>query len=81
MNYSKVYLCRVFKKLKNTAPIGYFIQLKIEKARTIIQECPAMTLADVADSLGFYDVYYFSKVFKRVTGQPPSAVRGRVRRS
>jgi AraC-like DNA-binding protein len=81
MNYSKVHLCRIFKKLKHTTPIGYFIQLKIEKAQSIIKECPALTLADIADSLGFKDVYYFSKVFKRVTGQTPSAVRELVRRS
>jgi AraC-like DNA-binding protein len=75
MNYSKVHLCRIFKKLKHTTPIGYFIQLKIEKAQRIIQECPDLTLADIANSLGFDDVYYFSKVFKRVTGRTPSAVR------
>ena len=81
MNYSKVHLCRIFKKQKHTTPIGYFIQLKIEKAQKIILECPALTLADIADSLGFDDVYYFSKVFKRVTGQTPSAVRERARQS
>ncbi len=75
MNYSKVYLCRVFKTQKNMTPIDYFIQLKIERARTIIQECPSMSIRDIANSLGFNDVYYFSKVFKRITGRPPTAVR------
>lgn len=75
MNYSKAYLCRVFKKQKNLTPIDYFIHLKIERAKTIIQECPSMSVKDIAISLGFNDTYYFSKVFKRVTGHPPTAVR------
>jgi two-component system response regulator YesN len=78
MNYSKAYLCRVFKKQKNLTPIDYFIHLKIERAKTIIQECPTMSVKDIANSLGFNDTYYFSKVFKRVTGRPPTAVRGHV---
>lgn len=75
MNYSKAYLCRVFKKQKNLTPIDYFIHLKIERAKTIIQECPSMSVKEIADSLGFNDTYYFSKVFKRITGRPPTAVR------
>jgi AraC-like DNA-binding protein len=79
MNYSKVYLCRIFKKLKSTTPIDYFIQLKMEKANSLFREYPAMSIKDVADSLGFNDVYYFSKVFKRVTGLTPSASREQAR--
>lgn len=78
MNYSKAYLCRVFKKQKNMTPIDYFIHLKIERAKMIIQECPSMSVKDIANSLGFNDTYYFSKVFKRITGQPPTAVREHV---
>ena len=75
MNYSKVYLCRIFKKLKNTSPIDYFIQMKIEKASELLQECPAMSVKDVAESLGFSDSYYFSKVYKRITGLAPSVAK------
>ncbi|MNO49217.1 putative response regulatory protein [compost metagenome] len=78
MNYSKAYLCRVFKKQTNLTPIDYFIHLKIERAKTIIQECPSMSVKDIANSLGFNDTYYFSKVFKRITGRPPTAVREHV---
>ncbi len=59
MNYSKVYLCRIFKKMKNASPIDYFIQLKIEKASALFHECPGMSMKDVAESLGFSDSYYF----------------------
>lgn len=75
MNYSKVHLCRIFRKQRNTTPIDYFIQLKIERAKMLVEECPSMPIKDIASSLGFNDVYYFSKVFKRITGQPPRAAR------
>ncbi len=77
MNYSKVYLCRLFKSMKNTSPIDYFIQLKIEKAKSLFRECPSMSIKDVSESLGFSDSYYFSKVFKRITGLTPSAAKAK----
>jgi YesN/AraC family two-component response regulator len=76
MNYSKVYLCRVFKKIKGMTPIDYFIRLKIEKARQLLGQYPALPMKDIAASLGFSDVYYFSKAFKRITGFSPSNFRG-----
>lgn len=69
---SKVYLCRVFKKYKNTTPIDYFTHLKIERAKTMLKSYPGISLREVADSLGFNDSYYFSKVFKRIVGASPS---------
>lgn len=75
VNYSKVYLCRVFKKAKNSTPMDYFLQLKMERAKTLLAQCPSIPMKDIAESLGFSDVYYFSKVFKRIAGYPPSKVR------
>lgn len=75
MNYSKVYLCRIFKKLKNTTPIDYYIQMKMQRAKNLVQDYPSMPIKDIANSLGFHDVYYFSKVFKRIVGIPPSVAR------
>ena len=73
---SKVYICRVFKKYKNTTPIDYFTRLKISRARKMLQDFPNLSLREISDSLGFNDAYYFSKVFKRITGFSPSEMRG-----
>lgn len=75
MGLSKVYLCRIFKKQKDMTPIDYFTRLKIDRARELIVEHPTMPLREISDALGFNDTYYFSKVFKRVTGVPPSELR------
>lgn len=72
---SKVYICRIFKKFQNTTPIDYFTRLKIAKASELIAEFPGLSLREISDSLGFNDVYYFSKVFKKITGSSPSNMR------
>lgn len=72
---SKVYICRVFKKYKNTTPIDYFTRLKISKAQKMLHDFPNLSLREISDSLGFNDAYYFSKVFKRITGSTPSEMR------
>lgn len=73
--FSKVYICRVFKKFKNTTPIDYFTRLKIARAQEMLTEFPGLSLREISDSLGFNDVYYFSKVFKRIVGCSPSEMR------
>lgn len=72
---SKVYICRIFKKFQNTTPMDFFTRLKIARAKELLADFPGMSLREIADSLGFNDVYYFSKVFKRITGAPPSEMR------
>lgn len=75
IGFSKVYICRIFKKEKNTTPIDYFTRLKIDRAGKLLKEYPNLSLREISDSLGFNDVYYFSKVFKRITGKSPSELR------
>lgn len=81
LNVSKVYLCRVFKKYKNVTPMDYFNRMKIHHACELIREFPSLQLAEISDKLGFNDVYYFSKVFKRITGIAPSSYRKENRNS
>lgn len=75
MNVSKVYLCRIFKKYKNISPIDYFNRLKIERACELLRRFSSLPLQEISDTLGFNDVYYFSKVFKKITGISPSGYR------
>ena len=74
---SKVYLCRVFKKYKNMTPIDYFNRLKIDRAAQMLIQFPKMPLREIASELGFNDIYYFSKVFKRISGSTPTEIRSR----
>jgi YesN/AraC family two-component response regulator len=61
--------------------MDYFNRMKIHHACELIREFPSLQLAEISDKLGFNDVYYFSKVFKRITGIAPSSYRKENRNS
>ncbi len=52
-------------------PITYFIQLKIAEAKRLICES-SFNFSQIAESLGYNSVHYFSSQFKKETGQTPS---------
>lgn len=47
--------------------------LRIEKAKHLLLECPDLSLAEIASHCGFPDYNYFITVFKRIVGMPPKA--------
>jgi Response regulator containing CheY-like receiver domain and AraC-type DNA-binding domain len=69
------YLSRVFKRVKGISPNDYIINLRIEKSKELLMMDPPAILSDIAETVGFNDRYYFSKVFKSVTGKTPSEFR------
>ncbi len=55
----------------NTAPIEYFIGLKMSEAKRLFEESN-LNVSQIADYLGFSSIHYFSKLFKRKCGVSPS---------
>ena len=46
--------------------------LKVQRAKQqILQNKSVMTINEIAEDCGFEDHYYFSRVFKKVTGLSP----------
>ena len=62
---------RIFKDYTGLPPYQYFLQIKINKAKTLLQE-QRYTVKEVAHMLAFENQYYFSRLFKRKTGIAPS---------
>ncbi|RXZ78513.1 helix-turn-helix domain-containing protein [Paenibacillaceae bacterium] len=71
---SSSYLSRLFKKQLGTTPNEYLIQVRIEHASRLLTETKA-PLQEISASIGYLDVYYFSRVFKKQTGVPPLRFR------
>jgi two-component system response regulator YesN len=70
--YNETYLSHVFKLIKGITPNKYVTRLRIDKAKECMAACPGIALKKVASMVGYDDAFYFSRVFKDVTGQSPT---------
>ena len=69
---SQTYMSRLFRKFKKMSFSEYITSLKVDKAKQIISINPDIAVKDVAELVGFNDPFYFSRVFRSITGVPPS---------
>ena len=65
-------LSRSFKEVSEDTPINYLINFRLEKAKSIMQSNPSVSIKEVAKSVGYDDSLYFSKLFKKRFGESPS---------
>lgn len=69
---SQTYLSRLFRRHEGLSFNDYLTRVRIEAAKRLMSENPAMPLKEVAALSGYQDQFYFSRVFKAEVGQPPS---------
>ena len=67
----KSYLSQAFKAQTERSVMDYFIALKIERAKELLEE-GKMNVTQVSESLGFSSVHHFTRSFKNHTGYSPS---------
>ncbi len=77
LNISSGHLSNTFKKLTGTTLSDYIAQVKIQHAMELI-DTHQYLMYEISDKLGFDNPYYFSKVFKKVTGISPREHENRV---
>lgn len=65
--YNSSYLSTVFRNETGVNTIDYINRLKVEKVKTMIED-GELTFAEMAEKVGFKNVYYLYRVFKRYTG-------------
>jgi AraC-like DNA-binding protein len=78
--YSVDHFSRVFLKVTGRRPQDYAIEARIGRARQLLGESD-LTIGMIAEALGFQDIFYFSRQFRRQTGQTPTEFRRGLRRA
>lgn len=69
---SPSYMSKSFKRIMGISLVDYINTMKIERAKEMMGEGRDDRIADIALALGFSNIYYFSKVFRKVEGVPPT---------
>jgi AraC-like DNA-binding protein len=72
----RTYFSRQFNRVFGISPARYVQRRRIEHAQELLLNTD-LTLDQLAERLGFTDGFHLSRMFKRVTGLPPSQFRRR----
>jgi AraC-like DNA-binding protein len=68
------YVTTIFKEVTGQSPIDYVHHHRVSVASDLLLHSD-MNIRDISDYLGFCEPAYFNRIFKKVTGVPPSALQ------
>ncbi|MGP3784612.1 helix-turn-helix domain-containing protein [Paenibacillus sp. 1A_MP2] len=77
-NYSIQYLSKQFKLRTGRSPIEYVIQARMAKAKELMIRTDA-TAQEIASSVGYSDVFYFTRLFKKQVGMTPGQYKKKMK--
>ncbi len=77
LGYHRTHLCKLFKQSTGVSPMQYLLKIRMRRAEYLLST--SMTIEQVASSVGFGDALYFSKKFRKWSGQSPSEYRQTLR--
>lgn len=69
LNYS--YLSATFKNLTGHSIVEAHAKLRMNKAIHLMRST-SMNISEISERLGYRNPFYFSRVFKKILGEPPS---------
>lgn len=81
LGVSEATLRRRFRSATGTSLKRFHNELRVRMAMELMESNRRLTLKELAEHLGFYDQFHFSKTFKTVTGSSPREYRARERRA
>jgi AraC-like DNA-binding protein len=72
--YSPDHFTRVFKSVMGQSPQAFAVLTRIDRARQLLAET-SLSVSQIAQMLGYDDVFFFSRQFKAKTGMTPTQCR------
>lgn len=79
LGYSVSHFSAMFKKQTGVSPIAYFNNMKIQRAKELL-DTSNMNISQISFKVGIEDPYYLSRLFRKVMGVSPKAYRERCRK-
>ena len=70
-NSNKTTITNIFNENFGMGAIEYFINLKVETAKQYLRE-NNYNITQISEILGYSNIHYFSRQFKKVTGMSPT---------
>jgi len=77
VNTSAFYFCKMFKQATGMTFTDYLARLRVEKVKNLLLN-PHVRISEAAFQVGFQSLSQFNRVFRKVTGESPTAYRDRV---
>ena len=77
VNTSAFYFCKMFKQATGLTFTEYLARTRVEKVKNLLLN-PHKRISEVAYETGFQSLSQFNRVFRRVTGQAPTAWRAKL---
>lgn len=74
INVNPSYLSRIFKQQTGRNFVTFLTHLRIEKAKQLLEN-ESLKVYEIAHQVGYPNYTYFSKLFKKITGQSPEEYR------
>ncbi|HBC87661.1 MAG TPA: hypothetical protein DCZ94_11950 [Lentisphaeria bacterium] len=76
LNCSEGHFYRLFKKRIGMTPVSYISKVRIQNAAQWLMRSD-LKLSQISNLVGYHDQFYFSRIFKKITGTSPKAYRDR----
>lgn len=74
LGLSSVHVRRIFREKAYSSPLKYLNYVRCEKAKNMLVSSN-LSIKEIAESIGFYDPFYFSRMFKKNIGISPAEYR------
>jgi len=74
IGFNASYFSTIFKKETGENFTEYLVQIRIQNAKQLLMETE-LAVADIAEQVGYSDIKYFSKLFKKTAGLNPKEFR------
>ena len=74
MHVSTFYFCKMFRKATGLTFTDYLGRVRVERAKNLLLN-PRLRVSEIAYTVGFQSLTHFNRIFRRTTGEAPTAFR------